>query len=222
MTYQQMLDGFIQGRDEAYAAFSRKIANSDYDVIGIRNPILRKFAKDHKTDEELVLSDFVLGRYLEVDFVYFVLGLSRLKTIGEKLAFLRKDIHWARSWAITDGAVSSIKSIRFEDYRPFFLAMKDSHEIYDRRIAYVLGLKADKDPRILQILKDIRPNEDYMVMMGQAWLLSDLAISFPEEIHDYLANLDDWTLRRKTISKIQDSFRFDKATKESFRALRKE
>ena len=63
-------------------------------------------------------------------------------------------------------------------------------------------------------------NEDYMVMMGEAWLLSFVAIYFPQEVLSYLRNSNDLSLKRKAISKICDSYRFDEDSKNEFKKLR--
>ena len=89
-------------------------------------------------------------------------------------------------------------------------------------MAYVLGLKLYKDKRILDVINYINVNEDYMVMMAEAWLLATIAITYPNEIYGFLVQTNDVTLKRKTISKISDSFRFDQSTKEKFKLLRKE
>ena len=88
-------------------------------------------------------------------------------------------------------------------------------------MAFVLGLKFYKDERVLQTLPYIKENEDYMVMMAEAWLMATIAICFEDEIYEYLVKCKDLTLKRKTISKICDSFRFSDESKNRFKELRK-
>jgi 3-methyladenine DNA glycosylase AlkD len=59
-----------------------------------------------------------------------------------------------------------------------------------------------------------------MIMMAEAWLLATIAISYQDEIYDYLSKCQDQTLKRKTISKICDSFRFNEYAKNRFKSLR--
>ena len=87
-------------------------------------------------------------------------------------------------------------------------------------MVYVVGLKLAKDKNILNVTKYIKKDDEYMVMMGEAWLLATVAIYYPNEIYDYLLKCDDLTLKRKVISKMVDSFRIDNATKERFKGLR--
>ena len=67
----------------------------------------------------------------------------------------------------------------------------------------------------------VNTNEEYIVMMSEAWLLATIAISFPNDIYEFLCDTNDNTLKRKTISKMVDSFRIDDETKEKFKKLRR-
>ena len=77
-----------------------------------------------------------------------------------------------------------------------------------------------RDNKILEIFNHLRENDEYMVMMSEAWLLQTIAINYPNEVFDLLITLKDQKLKLKTISKICDSFRFDEETKERFKSLR--
>ena len=87
-------------------------------------------------------------------------------------------------------------------------------------MAYVLGLKLAKDKKILAVTKYIEKDDEYMVMMAEAWLLATTTIYYPNEIYEYLLKCEDITLKRKVISKMVDSFRIDDTTKERFKGLR--
>lgn len=220
MNYNALLEHLRSRSDEKFAAFSKRLSNSDYEVIGVKNPVLRRIIKDHKNDSELKTEDFKLGEFLEIDFIYFGLSLTRIKTEREKLEFLSKKIRYAKSWAITDTVATYFKKLSFDEYFSFFLKTYKCKFIYERRMAYVLGLKVCKEKRILDVLNYINENEDYMVMMVEAWLLATIAITFPDEIYQFLSSTKDIVLKRKTISKMCDSFRISQDTKEKFKQLR--
>ena len=221
MTYKQLEQYLLSISDKKFADFSKSLSNSEYISIGVKNPVLREIVKTHINDEELKLKDFKLGKYLEVDFIYFSLGLSRLKDIDSQLNFLKDKIHLAKSWAITDSVSTYIKKLTFEKYWEFYLTMYKSKYTYDRRMSYILGLKLYKDKRILNILNYLTYNEEYMVMMAEAWLLATIAINCPNDIYSFLKDCKDITLKRKTIGKISDSYRFDEVTKNKFKNIRK-
>ena len=220
MIYSELEKYLFENADEKFADFSKSLSNSDYISIGIKNPVLRQIVKEHINDEELKLDDFELGKYLEVDFIYFGLALSRLKTINEQLDFLRVNIRKAKSWAITDCVQTYLKKSDFDTFFKFFKDLYDSKYIFERRFCYVFGLKHWKNPGILKILPLITNNEEYMVMMSQAWLLATVAIAYPDEIFNYLKSTDDAVLKRKTISKMCDSFRISDEQKVRFKKLR--
>ena len=221
MTYEELIKTLFENRNEKFAAFSKSLSHSEYISIGVKNPELRAIIKEHKKDPQLLLSDFELGKYLEVDFIYFGLALSRLQTIDEQLSFLQKEIKKAKSWVIVDSVPTFLKKHRFQDYQSYFFKTYKSKDLYERRSAYVLGLKHYRDKNILSLLPHFTLNEEYMVYMAQAWLLSFTAIKYPEEVFSYLSSISDEKLIRKTVSKICDSFRFSQEQKEHFKSLRK-
>ena len=221
MRYQELEAHLFAIRDEAFAEFSKSLSNSEYISIGVKIPVLQKLIKEHAKDEDLNLEEFDLGKYLEVDYLYFGLSCAKLKTIDEQLDFVIREIHLAKSWCITDSIPTFLKKHTVEKYLEVFLKLYDSPHVYDRRMAYVLGLRHRKDAKVLTVLDYMKPDEAYMVMMAEAWLLSFVAIEFPNEIYDFLKKSEDVSMKRKAISKISDSFRFDEATKQRFKDLRK-
>ncbi len=220
MTYKELEKYLENNANAKFAEFAKTVSNSEYLVFGVKNPVLRQIVKEHVKDEELALDDFKTGKYLEIDFIYFGLGLSRIKNVDEQLDFLKQNIKKAKSWAITDTASTFLKKMTFDKYWSFFLPLVKSPFTYDRRMAYVLGLKLAKDKKILNVTKYIKKDDEYMVMMAEAWLLATVAIYYPDEIYEYLLKCDDITLKRKTISKMVDSFRINNETKERFKGLR--
>lgn len=220
MKYEELLNHLFEIADKKFADFSKSLSNSDYISIGVKNPILKQIVKDHIKDEELKTEEFELGKYLEVDYIYFGLSLKRLNKIEEQLEFLEKNIYKAKSWAITDTASTYLKKLTFDNYWKFFKATNASKYTFTRRMAYILGLKVYKEKEILKVLDYIKPNEEYMVMMAEAWLLATVAICYPDEIFEYLSSKADITLKRKTISKMCDSFRIPDDVKDKFKSLR--
>ena len=220
MTYKELEKYLENNANKKFADFAKTVSNSEYLVFGVKNPVLRQIVKEHVKDEEMRLEDFKTGKYLEIDFIYFGLALSRCKNIDEQLEFLKQNIKKAKSWAITDTAATYLKKLTFDKYWSFFLKLVKSPFIYDRRMAFIVGLKLAKDKNILKVTEYIQKDEEYMVMMGEAWLLATVAIYYPNEVYDYLLKCDDLTLKRKVISKMVDSFRIDETTKERFKGLR--
>lgn len=220
MNYKELEKHLFEISDKKFADFSKSLSNSDYISIGVKNPVLRQIIKEQKDNKEVRLEDFDLGKYLEIDFIYFGLALVRSKTLNEQLIFLEENIKKAKSWAITDSIQTYLKKSSFDDFLKFYKKLYKSPYTFDRRFCYIFALKHWKNPRILEIFPLITSNEEYMVMMAEAWLLATIAIDFPDQVFDYLKKTTDQTLRRKTISKMCDSFRISDSEKARFKSLR--
>ena len=81
MTYKELEEYLFSIRDDKFADFSKSLSNSEYISIGVKNPKLKEIIKEHKQDFELNPNDFILGKYLEVDHIYFGLSLIRLNNL---------------------------------------------------------------------------------------------------------------------------------------------
>lgn len=222
MNYIELENYLISISDKKFADFSKSLSNSDYISLGVKNPVLRSLIKERKNDPELQLEDFRCGKYLEVDFIFFGLALSRAKTIEEQLDFIERNMRNGKSWVLTDCSQTYLKKCDFNTFHSCFEKMSKSKYIYDRRFAYVFALKFAKTHEILGIFKKISLKEEYMVMMAEAWLLATVAITFPDEVFSYLKYIDDVILKRKTISKMCDSYRINEDIKKKFKELRNE
>lgn len=220
MTYQELKKYLLNLSDEKYATFQKPLSNSDYKIIGIKIPVLKKIAKEHYKDKDLKMSEFEHHEYLEVEMIYFILGMLQNKSMDDKLNFIYDNVKYADSWMITDTPNGFLGGLDFERYFAFFKKTYASEHIFTRRIAYILGLKVYRDNRILEILDYLKDDNEYMVTMGQAWLLASMAICYPEEIFNYLNESKNIALRKKTISKIVDSFRISEEYKIKFKTLR--
>ena len=168
MTYKELFNLLLENGDEKYAAFQKPLCNSDYEIIGIKIPVLKKIAKEHYQDKDLNMSEFEHHHYLEVEMIYFILGMLQNKSIDDKLDFIYKNVKYADSWMITDTPNGFLAKLDFEHYFEFFKKTYLNKHIYTRRIAYILGLKVLRDNRILQILDLLKDDDEYMVTMGQA------------------------------------------------------
>ena len=220
MKYCELLNYLLSIGDEKYVAFQKPLSNSDYKIIGIKIPVLKKIAKEHYKDSDLNLDEFEHHSYLEVEMLNFIIGMLRNKSIDEKLEFILANVKYADSWMITDAPNAYLAKLDFERYIGFFKKTYQSKHTFTRRIGYVVGLKVFRDRRILEVLDLLKDDEEYMVTMGQAWLLATMAICYPEEIYGYLLTSNNVVLKKKTISKIVDSFRISDEYKIKFKTLR--
>ena len=130
MIYKELEKHLFEIADKKFADFSKSLSNSDYISIGVKNPVLRQIVKECTADSELKLSDFKLGRYLEIDFIYFGLALSRANSIEEQLKFLMTNMKNGQSWVLTDCSQTYMKKCDFDTFIIFFKKMINCQILY--------------------------------------------------------------------------------------------
>ena len=206
--------------DNKNMEFAKKVFNTSYKIVGLMTPTLKRIIQEHYKDEDLNLSDFELGEYQEIDIAYLVIALKRAKTYKEQMEFLKNNLYFVKGWAVTDVLNQYLKKATFAEYFPFFEHFAKCKNTYEVRFAYIGMLKHYDSPDIEKIVPFLRYNEEYMIMMAEAWLLATIAIKNSDFVYGLLKNMDDVVLRNKTISKMNDSFRISKEDKARFKTLR--
>ncbi|MBR5990582.1 MAG: DNA alkylation repair protein [Bacilli bacterium] len=137
------------------------------------------------------------------------------------MEFLKGNLYFVKGWAVTDVLNQYLKKATFAEYFPFFEHFAKCKNTYEARFAYVGMLKHYDSPDIEKIVPLLRYNEEYMIMMAEAWLLATVAIKHSDLVYGLLKNMDDEVLKKKTISKMNESFRISKEDKERFKELRR-
>lgn len=206
--------------DNKNMEFAKKVFNTSYKIVGLMTPTLKRIIQEHYKDEDLNLSDFELGEYQEIDIAYLVIALKRAKTYKEQMEFLKNNLYFVKGWAVTDVLNQYLKKATFAEYFPFFEHFAKCKNTYEVRFAYIGMLKHYDSQDIEKIVPFLRYNEEYMIMMAEAWLLATIAIKDSDFVYGLLKNMDDVVLRNKTISKMNDSFRISKEDKVRFKTLR--
>jgi 3-methyladenine DNA glycosylase AlkD len=156
---------------------------------------------------------------VEMQQLFFWSALAQAKTFRQQMVFLRRYLQKANSWMVTDGCPQYLRQAPVEDFYPFYAKMVASPYEYERRFAYVLALRyARLDPTFF--LNKLRYDDHYYVYMAEAWLLATMAIWHEEAVLAFLARKETpLPLLRKTVSKMQDSFRIPSEEKKRAKQL---
>ncbi len=192
-------------------------------IIGIRTPILRKFAADFaKTeDAESFLSDLPHTYYEENNLHALLLmeirDISRLETALD--AFLPH----VDNWATCD--MLSPKIFRKHPEKRLILAKKylKSQHLYTVRFGLGMLMKYELDdtftPEILALAASVSSDEYYIQMM-QAWFFATALAKQYEAALPYLTEkkLSPW-VHKKTIRKAIESYRIIPEQKTFLRTL---
>lgn len=212
--------------DSKYALFQSKLTPGiDPNLfIGVRVPVLRKFAKDFiKREESKQFFEELPHKYYDENMLHALL-ISEMKNFDEITANLNKFLPYVDNWAVCD--IMSPKSLK-KDKTRLIECIKEwikSKHTYTCRfgIEMLMSFYLDKDFKIeyLKLVADIKSDEYYVNMMV-AWFFATALTKKWNETLPYIENklLDVWT-HNKTIQKAIESYRIDDEQKAYLRTLK--
>lgn len=214
--------------DEEYRKFHTGLCPKSSEILGVRVPILRNFAKEivKEGNIEEYLENALDNSYEEILLQGMVLGLWKTN-IENFSKYLEKFIPKINSWAVCDVSVAGFKITKknMEYMWDFLQKYLKSNKEFELRFAIVMLLDFyitdEYIDKVLQILNNIE-NDEYYVKMAVAWTLQVAFVKFPNETMKLLKNnkIDDWTYN-KALQKIIESYRVDENTKNEIRKMKR-
>lgn len=226
--YSNLVSYLKEISESKYMEFSKKLTPGVDDILGIRVPVLRDIAKKiakGNVKEYLALAGN--SWHEEIQLHGLVIGYSKLP-FGDVLTALDNFIPNINNWANCDVVCSNLKVFQKNRAEGFtYLENKlNSDNPWQIRfvlIQYLAHYLCDEFiDKVLEKCLEVK-SDHYYVKMGNAWLLSTAYIKYPEKTLPLLEKnlLDSWT-HNKTIQKIIESNRVDKAAKDEIRKLKVE
>ena len=224
--YLEYVNYLIKIKEEKYREFNLKIVFTNYKMLGIRLPILRKIAKDIYNNDYKSFLDIAEFNYYEEVMIY-LLVIAFIKEIDLLMIYFDKAVGLMDNWALCDSFCGSLKII--DKNKEYFLKVIDdllkSKKTYKIRVGLVLLLNYYVKEEYLKIIFNYLYNiksDEYYVNMEKALLLSVIFIKYQDHALKYLKNnkLDNFTIN-KAISKIRDSYRVEKKVKEQILQYKK-
>ena len=213
-------------QDLKYKEFHQKLmpkVNSDK-VIGIRTPVLRKFAKEFsKRGEAEVFIKNLPHKYYEEDNLHAFL-LEEIKDYNVLIKELNIFLPFVDNWATCDMMRPKIlkkhKAELLEDIKKW-LASEDTYTVrFAVNCLMNYYLEEDFKPEYLQWVKNIE-SEEYYINMVRAWYFATALAKQYDETVKILENksLDKWT-HNKTIQKAIESYRITDEHKNEIKKLK--
>lgn len=216
-----VLNELFKYADVEYKTFHKKLIPnvSEEKIIGVRIPQLRKIAKCLDND------DFGWDYYEEIMLHGFYIGYKKLD-LPQRLNMLDEFIPKIDNWAVCDCVCSTLKFVKKNqaEFLDFLQKYMYSDKEYDVRFAVITLMDYYLDDEYidytLNYLKNIR-SEYYYVNMGAAWAFCTAFSKYKDKVLPLLENRQlSSEIHNMTISKIRDSYRVDKETKEYLKTLR--
>lgn len=215
--------------DLRYKEFHSGLCPNTNNILGVRTPVLRNFAKEllRKYELEKLLKDIDDQYYEEIMLQGMIIGLSKETDLEKILGYIKKFVPKIDNWAICDVFCSGLKMTKnnkekmWDFIQPYF----NSKQEFEIRFAIVMILDyyieeeyLEKDFKIFESVK----SEKYYVQMAKAWAISICLIKYFDRTIKYLENskLDKFTYN-KSLQKAIESYRITEENKEILRKMKK-
>lgn len=213
--------------DVKYKEFHSGLCPNTDNIVGVRVPILRNYAKElAKQDFRAYLATARNDYYEEIMLQGMVIGLAKMET-EERLKYIEEFIPKIDNWAICDVFCAGLKFVNKNKDRvwEFLQNYLTSDKEFELRFIIVMMLDFyitdEYVNKVIKILDNIK-HQGYYVKMAIAWAVSVAYIKYPNITMDYLENntLDDFTYN-KSLQKILESYRVSKEDKNIVREMKR-
>ena len=223
-SYQNFIKYLKEISDEKYKNFhSRIIGNKNSKILGIKVPNLKKIAKEiSKGNYTTFIKENKNEYYEEIMIHGLILGYLKIEE-NELLKLLDEFLKYIDNWAVCDTMCANLKQFKKININKVNKYLKSKNP-WIVRVGIVLLLNYYIEEKNLSFIFDTCNKlkiDHYYVNMAIAWLISICYIKCPESTLKYLKknNLNTFT-QNKAISKICDSYRVDKKSKEILKLLK--
>lgn len=216
----------LENSDEKYRKFSSSLIPNTDNLLGIRIPFLRKFAKSiAKTCAEEFLREKNCEYFEETMLQGMVIGLVKTD-ITQRFELIKDFLPKIQNWSVCDSFCSGLKFVKgnekevLEFIKPYIKSEKE----FEVRFAAVMLLNYYvNDEYIDETLKllDEFIHEAYYAKMAVAWAISICYINYPDKTFEFLkrTKVSPWVFN-KSIQKITDSTKIGKDLKDKVRNLK--
>ena len=194
-------------------------------VIGVRIPVLRKFAKEYaKSGETEQFMRELPHKYYEENNLHMML-IAQIKDYDKCISETEKFLPYIDNWATCDSPLPKCFDKNKEDIivrAKNWIATDDTYvKRYGMGVMMRLFLDEDFKEEYIQIVAGVK-SEEYYVNMMIAWYFAaalakqwDIAVKFLQE-----DRLPEW-VHNKTIQKAVESCRITREQKDYLRTLRR-
>ena len=195
-------------------------------IIGIRTPVLRKFAKEFskRKEAEEFLQDLP-HQYYEENNLHMMI-ITGIKDYDKCLEEIKKFVPYINNWATCDLPLPKCFGKHKEELLPQIREWIASDHTYTIRygLGTLMSLYLDENfkPEYLELTASVR-SEEYYVNMMMAWYFATALAKQWEATVPYIEQrkLPQW-VHRKTIQKAVESYRITSEQKTYLKSFRRE
>ncbi len=227
----EQLKALVLPGDDEYREFNGRVVATNYKLLGVRTPALRKLAKEIATGpdaEEYLWEGVGADPVYEQVMLYGLVLAARARRMSLEEVFTRLErlVPYFDSWAHVDVIISDFKIFarHREEIFARFSPLKNHPGEFEKRTFVILlmdyFLDAEQIDRTLEELAGV-PQGQYYVDMAIAWALSVALVKHYERT-ELLLRRPVFTrfVHNKAIQKARESFRITPEQKEYLKSLK--
>lgn len=225
-TVLSLRENLFELRDLKYRDFHSRLIPSvpKEQVIGIRTPVLRKFAKEYvKTEEAAEFIKILPHEYYEENNLHMLI-ISAIRDYEMCIAEIERFLPFIDNWATCDMPVPRCFYENKEDVLERAKRWIKSDEAFTVRygigVLMSMFLDEDFDPEYPRLVASVR-SEQYYVNMMIAWYFATALAKKWDEVIPFIEKrqLDKWT-HNKAIQKAVESYRITSEQKAYLKSLK--
>lgn len=215
--------------DEDYKEFHSSLCPGINNILGVRVPVLRKYAKELNAQYSLdMLFNVIDNHYYEEKMLKgMLIGMNKESDIQELINYIKSFIPLIDNWAICDvfcAGLKITKKYKVEMWR-FINQYLSSNKEFEVRFAVVMILDYFIEEEYLEENFKIFDSilcDQYYVKMAVAWAISICLIKYYDETIGYLkrCNLED-DVYNKAIQKARESYRISTKQKDELNKMKR-
>ena len=211
--YEEIVEFLLNNANAQNAEFAKKLIDTKYQILGIKNQLLENFAKNLAKNE---IDDIFYGNIVyheQIMIIGYNIAYSKLEN-SRKIEMLKKFLPLIDNWATCDGVATRLKKIESE--KEFFINLLKNEKPFYKRVGIVWLMRFNLKQNFLDALEVFKgvKDDNYYVKMALAWAYAEaFTINFDFMV-DFLSQIDDKFTRNQTISKARQSFRVPNEIKE--------
>lgn len=225
---QEIKEKLLELADKKYKEFHSGLCPGTENILGVRVPILRNYAKELAKQKEIpeLLSQIDDQYYEEIMLQGMLIGLEK-GDITQIQKHIEKFVPKIDNWAVCDVFCAGLKITKKypREMWDFLQKYVTSEKEFEIRFAMVMILDFYIEEEYLKEifnLWDSISSQAYYVQMAIAWGISISLIKFYEPTINYLktAHLDKFTYN-KALQKAIESYRITEEQKQELRKMKK-
>ena len=225
---QKIKEELISMQDKKYKEFHKGLCPGTENIVGIRVPILRNYAKEllKQYDWKTLIKNIDNEYYEEIMLQGMVIGLAKadFNSITQEI---KKFVPKIDNWAVCDTFCAGLKITKKHKKEMWNFIQKyiNSKKEFEVRFSVVMILdyyiEDEYLEKIFEIFDSIK-REEYYIQMAVAWAISICLIKYYDRTLNYLktAKLDKFTYN-KALQKAIESYRITKEQKQTLRDMKK-